>query len=220
MAAFEEGGAAGLELGALRMGMGGMPSPNVNHLRMMELAHQQQQQQQQQWMSSMEAAWAVGAGGTSAAAPAALADSIGVGHTPWNMEAAWGGYASALTQPVLPLDDVMGTAVASASESIIRSLLQQQPLPATQALGDIFIPPPLQHLPPQAKSAFFRRATMLARNAGAAAAAAAAARAIITSLSSRLPPPGSQPVEALQLLSDRLASGLGVDPGSTARAIN
>jgi hypothetical protein len=200
-----------------------MPSPNVNHLRMMELAHQQQQQQQQQqWMSSMEAAWAVGAGGASAAAPAALADSIGGGHTPWNMEAAWGGYASALTQPVLPLDDVMGTAVASASESIIRSLLQQQPLPATQALGDILIPPPLQHLPPQAKSAFFRRATMLARNAGAAAAAAAAAaaRAIITSLSSRLPSPGSQPVEALQLLSDRLASGLGVDPGSTARAIN
>ncbi len=120
-----------------------------------------QQQQQQQWMSSMEAAWAVAAPHVSDAAAG----------TAWTMDRSWRAaatahHAAALTQPAMPLDDVMGAAVASASESIIRCVLQQQPLPAAHSLGDIHIPPPLQHLPPQVKSAFFRRATMLARNAG------------------------------------------------------
>jgi hypothetical protein len=132
---------------------------------MMELAHQQQQQQQQQqqWASSMDAAWA-------AAVEAPLphvAHANRLPSAPWNPSPL---YSAHNMQPVLPLshaaglpaEDVIGSAIASASESIVRSLLQHQP----QSPGSIYIPPPLQQLPPQAKSAFYRRATMLARHAG------------------------------------------------------
>jgi hypothetical protein len=165
MVGFEGGGGSGggsLELGSLMMGRGagGASAPHEHHMRMMELAHQQH------WASSMDAAWAAAV--ESAPLPH-VAHAIGPLSTPWN---SLPHYAAHNMQPVLPLnhaapglpaEDVIGSAIASASESIVRSLLQHHP----QSPGSIHIPPPLQQLPPQAKSAFYRRATMLARHAGA-----------------------------------------------------
>jgi hypothetical protein len=148
-------GGEGLELGGLWLGR---VQAREQQMRMMEMAHQQQQQQQ--WAASMEAAWS--------ATSAAVSSTIGGGTPPaWAMPVGRGGDAPAVAhwQRTLPVSDVIGAAVASASENIVR-LLRHEQMPATSAHGSVELPPPLQQLPQHVKAAFFRRATMLARHAG------------------------------------------------------
>jgi hypothetical protein len=156
------------------LGAGGRAvSSNDHQLMLMEHAHRQQQlqhqqqQQQQQWVSSMEAVWV--AEGAAAAAPrlADVSPAVGAARA-WTV----GSVGATTPQMVLPsfhpilLPAAVDAAAASASESIIRSIICQQPLVATHAGSCVHIPAPLQQLPPRAKSAFFRRATMLSRHAG------------------------------------------------------
>jgi hypothetical protein len=140
-----------------------MAQVHEHQMRMMEMVQQQQQQQQQQWAASMEAAWA--------AAPTPSLDN-NIGAPAWMAPA--GDVAAAADHWQLPLlaNDVIGAAVASASESIVRCLLTHEQVPAAHVHSSIDLPPPLQQLPQHVKAAFFRRATMLARHAGEALPAA------------------------------------------------
>ena len=137
----------GLELGALSLGR---PHAREQQMRMMEMVHQQQQQQQQQqhqqqqqqqqqWAASMEAAWVSGSGAAAALQlPAANSMPVGGAAAPW-LHLPHSADLADLWQLPSSTTDVVGAAVASASESIVRSLLTHEHMP----VGSVQLP---QHI--------------------------------------------------------------------------